>query len=109
MVAQDVLADEVEPRAAVLPALLPIAVEECRVGAPVSERRDVVGERVEPDVDRVPGVPGKWNAPSETRAAHREIAQAALDEGANLVATRSRTHALGIAVVPVEQGLLIAR
>ncbi len=59
------------------------------VGA-VAERGDVVGQRVEPDVDDVLFVARHGNAPGEAGAADGEILEAAADEGDDLAARRFR-------------------
>src|SRR5215470_570404 len=59
MKSRDALADDVNA----LCAIAPVAAEQCFVAAEV-ERREVVGKRVEPDVDHLSGVVGNGNAPS---------------------------------------------
>ena len=71
------------------------------VGAVVGEgeRRVVVEQRVEPDVEDVLGVPRDRHAPVELRAAERDVLQPAGDERARLVEAHLREHEVRLAVV----------
>ena len=81
----DVLAHEVEPLASFLP--------EGNVSSRLvrqSERGDVVGEGVHPDVENVVGLFGDRNAPLHARPAHAEVAQPLVDHREDLVAPSRR-------------------
>ena len=97
---EDVLADDVGAR--------PPRPEAGLVGA-VADRRDVVGEGVEPDVGDVALVPGQRDAPGDRRATDREVLQAAPDEAEGLVALGLGPYEVGVLFVPVEQRLLVLR
>ena len=75
----------------------------CWIVGAVAESRDVVGQRVEPDVDDVLFVAGNWNAPAETAAADGEIFEPAAHERDDLAARRLRLHEAGILFVELEQ------
>ena len=76
--AEDVLADEVDARRPelVVPRLV-IAAE--------TERRDVVGQGVEPDIDHVVLVAGVGDAPLERGAGDGQILEPAFDKADDLV------------------------
>ena len=77
---EDVLGEEVERR--------PVARREVLARARVGERRQVVDERVDPDVDDLLVVPGDGDAPGDARAADADVLEALLDEGEGLVVAR---------------------
>ena len=95
---EDVLADQVVRRAP--------AGREGRWVAAVAGDRQVVDQRVVPDVEDVPAVPGHRHAPGERRAGDGDVAQASPDEPQRLVALGDGTDEVGVAVVVVEQALL---
>ena len=72
----------------------------------VAGHRQVVDERVVPDVEDVPAVPRHRHAPGEGGAGDRHVSQAAPDEAEGLVALGRRADEVGVAVVVVEQALL---
>src|SRR6185437_13856752 len=51
----------------------------------ITERRDVVRERVEPHIDDMARIARHRNAPGEAGARDRQVAQAALDEADHFV------------------------
>jgi len=83
---EDVLRQDVERRPELLGDVL--------IGS-VAERRVVVEERVEPDVDHLVGVPGDGHPPLQGRPGERDVLQALLDEGERLVAPEVRRDELG--------------
>ena len=95
---EDVLADQVVRGA-------PPRRERGGVAA-VAGHRQVVDERVVPDVEDVAAVPRHRHAPGERGAGDRDVAQAAPDEAERLVALGRRAHEVGVAVVVVEEPLL---
>ena len=72
----------------------------------VADRREVVDQRVEPDVGDVRRVPRERHAPGDRAAADREVGEAAPDEPERLVALGLGPHEARMRRVPVEQGLL---
>ena len=94
---EDVLADQVDRRR-------PEPVGQVLALARVGERRVVVEERVDPDVDHLRLVPRHGHPPLQARAAEREVAQAALDERERLVvAVRGRDQVGALGVQPLER------
>ncbi len=96
---RDVLADHVE-------VARPHPVEEGLVGAE-ARRRDVVQQRVHPHVDHVVGVPGHRDAPVRARAADRQVLEAPLHEGDDLVAADLGQDELRPLLVEPQQRLLV--
>ena len=94
--ADDLLADEVQVGG---PEGFVLAV----VGAAPAQGGDVVGQRIEPDVDDVLLVARHGDAPVEAGAGDGEIAQAALHEGDDFVAARLRPDEVGMLLVELEQ------
>ena len=72
----------------------------------VSDRGDVVDQRVVPDVEDVLLVPGDGYPPAQRRARDRDVPQAPLDEPERLVPLARRSHGVGSGVVPLEQAIL---
>ena len=99
--ADDVLADEVARRG---PVFFPFFA---RLGE--AEGRDVVDERVEPDVDDVLFVAGERDAPLERRARDGLIAQAALYEADDFVVAFLRHYRVGVLFVEFEKRLGVFR
>ena len=97
--AHDVFADEVDVGR-------PIALELLTVEF---ERRDVVRERVHPDVDDVIRRAWERNAPGDGGARDRQILQTLLDERDDLVHARGRIDEVRILPVVLEQRLGEAR
>ena len=85
---EDVLGHQVHRRRPVAGEVL--------AGAGVRQRREVVDERVDPDVDDLLRVPRHGDAPLERRAADGDVLQALLDEGERLVVARLRPDPLGV-------------
>ncbi len=75
----------------------------------VSERRNVVRQRVEPDINHVLGIVGHRDAPGERAAADGEIAQAAAHERNHFVAPRLRADEVWLLGVELDQLLFEAR
>ena len=100
--ADDVLADEMHVRR-------PPAPEGFVVAAPEAERRDVVRQRIEPDVDDVIGIAGPRDAPGDRRSGDGEIFQTLLHEGAHFVEAALRENELGMGAIVREKPLTIAR
>src|SRR5262249_3075087 len=75
----------------------------------VSEHREVVRQRVEPDVHDVFRIVGNGNAPLKRRPADAEILQAALDEGSDLFEASLRLEKIRMLRVEIEERLLILR
>ena len=100
--AQDVLAEQ-------LPARRPQARGQVLAGAGVRERGGVVDERVDPDVDRLVGIPRQRHAPVDGLARDRDVLQAALDVRAHLVEARLRQHERRIGGVAREQRIGVGR
>ena len=78
----DLLADEVQVSRPVLVELLRVVEE--------ADRRQVVRQCVEPDVDDVLRIDGDRDAPVERGARNAEVVEALLDEVDHLVAARDR-------------------
>ncbi len=83
----------------------PAGRERCRVAA-VAGHREVVDERVVPDVEDVPGVPGHRHTPREGGAGDGDVAQPSSDEPQGLVALGDGSDEVGVAVVVVQEALL---
>ena len=71
--AHDLLADHVHVGGPELVVIVVLIVQE-------AERRAVVEQRVDPDVDDMAGVEIDRNAPGEARARHAQILQTGVDE-----------------------------
>ena len=99
MEAHDLLADEVEVRR-------PVFMEFLRI-VEVADRREVVRERVEPDVDDVLRVDGHGDAPVEGRAADAEIIEPLLDEIDHLVAPRNGLDEIRMVLDVLEHAVLV--
>src|SRR5437868_1417626 len=69
----------------------------------VSERSDVVGKRVEPDIDHVLRIVRNRNAPLEGGTAHREIAQSASNKRNYFVAARFRADEVRLFGIELEK------
>ena len=95
---QDVLADDVERR--------PELVRQVLVRVRERERRVVVQERVEPDVEDVVRVPRDLDAPGQLGAAEADVIEAAGDERARLVVAVARAHQLRLVRVELLEPLL---
>ncbi len=97
----DLLADQVVDRGPpVAAALLVLAVADCG---------QVVDERVVPDVEDVPLVPGHGYAPLHRRAGDGDVLEASPHERQGLVPLRGRPDGVGAFLVPREESLLEAR
>ena len=70
------------------------------------QRRVVVQQRVEPDVEDVAGVPRDLDAPGQLGAAEADVVQAARDERVRLVVPRARADELGLVRVQLLELLL---
>ena len=75
----------------------PVAAKFWAVYIGVANRRDVVRERVDPHVHDVLRITRHLDSPIEGGARDREILQAALNKGDNLVEALPRQHKVGIA------------
>ncbi len=94
---EDVLADHVQVGR-------PEAVGEVLALTRVGERRVVVEEGVDPDVDDLRLVPRHRHAPLEPRPAERDVLEAALDERERLVEAHLRDHEVrAFRVEPLER------
>ena len=85
---EDVLADQVDGRR-------PELLGEVLSGARVGQRRVVVQQRVDPDVDHLRLVPRDGHSPLQAGAGQRYVEQAALDERERLVVAVLRRHEVG--------------
>jgi hypothetical protein len=72
----------------------------------VADRREVVDQRVVPDVEDVVLVPGHRHAPGDRGSGDRDVAQAALDERVGLVALGLGGDEVGVRGVVLEQTVL---
>jgi len=72
----------------------------------VADTRHVAGERVVPDVKNLFGIIRPRNAPLQTLAADRYIAQAALHEAKDFIPAVIRLHEFGMLLVEFEQTVL---
>src|SRR6185436_14992461 len=91
-----------------VPLLPKFSVEKAVVAAE-AERADVVGQRVEPDVDGLPRMAREGDAPFQAGPRDGQVAQAGFDERADLVEPGGRTDGFRMRVVPVEERLLVLR
>ena len=93
---EDVLGEDLQARRPQLGRAVALARAE-------GERRVVVEQRVEPDVEDVRGIPRDLDAPGELGAAERDVVEAARDERARLVgARRGRDEVRAVGVEPLE-------
>ena len=99
--AGDVLADHVQVGR-------PPGVEQRVVGA-VADARDVVDQRVHPDVDHAAGIGRNRYAPRLPGPAHGDVLEAGLEQPQDLVAADLRLERLRVRRVALEQGLAILR
>ena len=98
---RDVLADDVQVGR-------PPLLEHLRVVAE-SDRRRVVDQGIEPDVDHARRIPRQRNAPRLPRAADRNILQAAFDQPQDFVAPDVGLEELRVRGEVIEQRLLVLR
>ena len=94
--ADDFFADQVHLRR-------PVAFEPC-IGK--SDAREVVGERIDPDVNHLVRRARHRNAPAHVASAHRKIRQALCELTQHLVASRFRLHEVGLAHQEFERALV---
>ena len=97
----DVLADDVDVRR-------PERLEPLLVAA-VADRRDVVQQGVEPDVDRLLGVERDRDAPGEPFAGDRDVLQTRLHEVDDLVPAALGLDEVGVRLVIGEQAVAEGR
>ena len=87
----------------------PVFVVLALIRRAIAEGGDVVGERIEPNVDHVLGIARHGDAPGKCAAADGEIAQASFDKGEHFVAPCFGADEIGLAGVEVDQLLLEGR
>ena len=80
-----------------------------RFVAAVANSRQVVNERVVPNVKDVLFIPRHGNAPAQRAASNRDITQAALDKGHGFVALGIGRGGFGVLAVPLEEAILEGR
>ncbi len=103
--AADLLADQVQVGRPELFEPLPIFG---RIGT-IAQRRNVVGQRVQPHVDHVLLVAGHGNAPRKTRPAHRQVLQPPAHKRDDLAPRGLRPHEPWIRLVELQQLALEGR
>ena len=99
MKAQDILADNMKN----------CRPKDCKiwiVSVGITQRRDVVRQRVEPYINHVPGIARHRNAPAEAGARDRQILKPAFDEADDLVAPAARRDRIGMSLVIGKQPIL---
>src|SRR5690606_9496113 len=84
----------------------PIALEGLAFDIGIANGGDVVRQGIQPHVHDVIGITWNRNAPAEGRAADREIAQASLYKGDNLVAPTVRPDENGVRFIESQQAIL---
>ena len=99
---EDVLGEDLQRRGPQLRGAIALARAE-------RERRVVVEQRVEPDVEHVRGIPRDLDAPGELGAAERDVVEAAGDERARLVEARRRRDEAGVRRVELLELILEGR
>ena len=72
----------------------PVSFELAGIARRVAESRDVVGQRIQPDIDHVFGIVRHRNAPGKRAAADGKVLQSTFDERNDFVATRFRANPL---------------
>ena len=95
----DLLADQMHVRRPELGEFFPVMQ--------IAGRRNIVGQRVEPDVDDVLSVEGNRNPPVERGAGHAKVFEALFDEIDHLVAPGNRLNELWMILDMLQQALLI--
>ncbi len=85
----------------------PELLDEVLAGAGVAEGGAVVEQRVDPDVDRLLGVPRHRHAPLHLGARHRQLVEAQLDHAARLVEPRLRLDPARVGVEVRQQTLAV--
>src|SRR6202040_2549437 len=78
-------------------------------GVRITDRGDVVGQRVEPYINDVVGVARDWNSPAEAGARDRQVAQARLNKADDLVAPAARRDRIRICIVIGQEPVLPRR
>ena len=86
----------------------PPRLEQPVVGA-VPDSRDVVDERVDPDINHAVGIGRHRNAPRLAGPAHRDVVEAGLEQAEHLVAADLRLQELRMGRVVIEQALPVLR
>ena len=71
----------------------------------VTQRRDIVGKRVDPHIDRVLGVERHRDAPAHAGAGHTGVLQALLDESDHLVLAGGGLDEIGVVLVVLQQAV----
>src|SRR5581483_5293944 len=87
----------------------PVLLKLAGIARSVAERRNVIRERVQPDINHMSRIIGHRDAPLKGAAADRQIAQAAANKRNHLVAARLRANELGPAFVELQQLVLKSR
>src|SRR5215471_1459372 len=98
---RDVLPDDVE-------ISRPPLVEHRGIG-PEADRRRVVDQGIEPDVDHAAGIEWERNAPGLSRPAHGDVLEAALEQAQNLVAPDVGPQKARVGGEMVEKPLAVSR
>ena len=94
--AGDVLADDVEVRGPELPE---------RLAVRIADRRDVVRQRVEPHVDRMPLIPREGDAPADPGAGGRDVVESGFQQTHDFVAPRPGPHGGRVVPQAFEEGV----
>ena len=100
MEAHNVLAGDVKVRR-------PIPLEVGAIDVGIAGGRDVVGQRIQPDIHHMGWRARHLDAPVERRPRYRQVLQAASDKTCNFVQPLARQHEIGDACIEVEQLVLI--
>src|SRR5699024_11200988 len=69
----------------------------------VAQRRDIVGEGVDPHIDRMLGIEGHRDAPGHAGAGDAGILQALFDEGNHLILAAGGLDEVGVVLIPLQQ------
>ena len=99
MKTQDVLADHMQIG-------WPETIEVFAIGIGVSGSRDVIRQRIQPDIHDVLIIFWNRNTPLEAGARDREVSEARLDEADNLIAPRGRSNEVRMLLVIFQQRFL---
>ena len=101
MKSNDILADQMK-----IGGPVPV-IGGSRAGFWITERRDIIHQRVQPDIHNVLFVARHRHAPGKARSADRQVAQAAFNETDDFIPTACGCDEVGIGFVKREQRLSI--
>ena len=103
MKAQDILADHVQIGGP--PHLIALGITIFAICGPTG-CRDIIRQRIQPDIHHMGIITGDWHAPGKAGAADRQIAQPTTHEAFHLVETGLRADKARVCLIEIKKWLL---